>query len=250
LLWGKLNNILIENCYINGNDDLGVRILNKVENVRFLNCHIDKDEVDVEGVDYLIFENCKFDRSEITLAYAPSDYTQFYNCTFNITTENYISIKGSHTIIENCTFLNCDGAAIILWSSNGATIRDCVITNDMYGHTYGIYFQGRNFLMERVTINGTTFGLYFHYGGWNVVVRKCNFSNNQRAVQYYGGGRFNRFIQNNFVNNGYNFVNEDLLFMFNIFQNNYWSDWGGKGPYHVYGLLNWDFFPAKEPHNI
>jgi len=251
-LEGYLSKILIENCYINGNNDLGVRIGKDVDNVRFLDCFFDDDEVIGEGVDHLTFEKCGFDKSEIKLGTIPSNYFYLHNCTFkdNLGFNVYIH-DGSNQIIENCTFTNC-GISIELLSTNRATIRNCVISND-YIHgddTQGIVFRGNNLLLENVKINTTYIGLYLSHGGRNIVVRECDFTNNIRAIQHYTGGKFNRFIKNNFINNNYPVYNEGLWVMLNFYFKNYWDNWIGYGPYHVYGLLNWDFFPAKEPYDI
>ena len=63
---------------------------------------------------------------------------------------------------------------------------------------------------------------------------------------------FNRFYNNNFMNLDSNIYLSDsgFRFMFNYFKNNYWNDWKGFGFYRVWGFINWDFFPAKEPYDI
>ena len=251
-LGGVLSDIYIENCYFFDNKGLAVRIEGSISNVKFINCHFDGDEVHGWG-DYFIFENCEFDDSGVELVLT-SDYSQFLNCTFKRIYSyrfSYIYIyPGSYQIIKNCTFDNCGAVTIDLYETNEATIQDCVISNNIYDDVQGICFIGNNLLLENVTIKGFDIGLYIFRGGFNIEVKKCNFINNVRAVQYFAGGKFNKFIQNNFINNKCQFFNEDLLFMLNYYNNNYWDTWRGCGPYRVYGLLNWDWHPAKEPYDI
>jgi len=88
----------------------------------------------------------------------------------------------------------------------------------------------------------------------DIQVSYCHFEDNALGVSPHYFSFFSRFKNNNFINNTEHFRWLDpspwLVLMFHFYENNYWDDWIGFGPYHVYGLMNWEWHPAQEPYDI
>jgi len=83
-----------------------------------------------------------------------------------------------------------------------------------------------------------------------VKVNRCHFEKNDHGIKIDFRNLFNRFNENNFIDNTEHICFEGMYVIIDFYKNNYWDDWRGWGPYHVKGFLNWDWHPAKEPYDI
>jgi len=246
-----LENVLIENCYFNNNEGLAIRIEITLENIKISNCYFDGDEILGHNVNKMIFENCKFLHSEISLRYI-SNNVHFNNCRFESTDEIYLYIYGSGQVIENCTFTNSYSEAIQLYESKNAIVRNCIIRNDKnFSGGNGIsIWHANNILIDNCIFEDMRNGLFVIGPHWNIIVKDCHFENNSVGIKYLFKTIGNRIVRNNFINNEKQFAVQDAWWLINFYNNNYWSDWDGDGAYHVYGLLNWDWNPVSKPYDI
>jgi nitrous oxidase accessory protein NosD len=250
------NNTTIENCYFD-NGGLALKIGGKLHtNITVSNCFFNGDRSVIRCVRYVVFNDCKFYKSTLFGDYGNngSDYLQFYNCTIDSPDYIGIDIIGTHQTFENCTFTNCIYEGIQIVGSDWALIRNCVFKDgrtESKGITFAGVFGG---LVEGCVMKNLKLGIYLH-GGRKISFRNCHFENNKIGFKNFQWFIYNRFIENNFINNEQHFYNDAWLFA-NIYENNYWDDWDGTGPYRVLktfrvsSFLNWDFNPVSEPYDI
>jgi parallel beta-helix repeat protein len=162
---------------------------------------------------------------------------------------------GKDNIIENCIIKNCKGDGIhISEQQNNLKIINCTIESvgenaiNFYSPIYRCTISGCKF------INSGNAGIDSFLSVRYLNVNNCHFQGNRYGiVMNVDRNLFNRFSYNNFMNKEKNilFIRYSLLFLiFNRYTGNYWNDYKGYGFYHLFGLLNWDFNPVKEPHNI
>lgn len=176
--------------------------------------------------------------------------------------------------VKNCR-INSVGTGVQFFDeSHDNSIEDCVIT-DCYWAGVEFYLTNRDAKVINCTIEGTKNGFGLEFGNIigcvisgcifvdnsdggilfvlacvNVVVSNCHFLGNKYAIYMDQSNILNKFYYNNFIYNEENFKIDLAVFLFNFYKYNYWSDWRGWGPYHVIGLLNWDFRPAKVPYDL
>lgn len=248
-----IENVSINHCYFDNDFDVAVRINayteDKISDISFSHCCVYEDAVYISHVRYLKITDCDFMMSLIKI-YANSN-VQILNCTMDPSPRTALYIDGSHVTIDNCTFKNSSWGAIYITDSRDIHLSNCFIKNYEYKDAHGVVITAvDNFLMEGCIIENMNIGFYAFGAYWNTIVKNCHIANNKVGVQYFNRGVFNRYIQNNFINNTKQFKNEVAWFMVNIYKYNYWSDWNGRGPYHVYGFLNWDWNPVQEPYDI
>jgi nitrous oxidase accessory protein NosD len=257
------NNTTIENCYFD-NGGLALKIGGNLHtNITVSNCFFNGDRSVIRCVRYVVFSDCKFYKSTLFGDYGnnASDYLQFYNCT--IDSPNYIGIDiiGTHQTFENCTFINCLYEGIQIAGSDWAVIRNCIFKDgrpESKGITFAGVFGG---LVEGCIMKNLKRGIYLH-AGRKITIKNCHFENNKIGFLNFQWSIYNRFIENNFINNNQHFQNDARLFA-NVYENNYWDDWDGTGSYRVLkdsesvnfinwlmSFLNWDKNPAQEPYDI
>ncbi len=249
-------NTTISHCNFDNNEGLAVRIepwYTGISNTTFSHCYFDKnEELEISGPKNITFADCDFVQTEINMGGPTEDNIQFYNCTIDSSNEIALSIGYGRVAIENCTFTISEYSweAIRIYYSDHVLIRNCVFTNNNADEGDGItFFSSNNILVERCVIENMWHGIFYFGTKFNVTVKNCHIVNNDVGVWYEFWTIFHRYIQNNFVNNTDQFINEGW-FIFNIYKSNYWSDWDGSGPYNVYRYFNWDLHPAKEPYDI
>jgi len=250
---------------------------NLISNCYFHNCHY--PGLYIQGWDEYTTDNlishCIFDGESILLI--DTKNTVFIDC--EIFDGHGIELLGSGTT----EFINCyihDNVQGIYTDSgaNDFVIKDCVIEN--IGHLEAVRIHGyhENFQLINTSIINCKIGVVFFGTLSDSIISGCKFINNEVVGIWFDGKMidiqvsdchfednalgvspdyfsfFSRFKNNNFINNTQHFHNLEsvprLYLMFHFYENNYWDDWIGFGPYHVFGLMNWEWHPASEPNDI
>ncbi len=247
----------VENCNFIRNEgygDWGIYIRYSSHN-KILNCSFyDDGFIWVADGEYNLIENCNLSN---------------YNIRFHFACDG--------NIIKNCRI----DSPHFFWgidyyhSGKDNIVQDTIITNCLY-HGIHVREDHKNFKLINCTIigceNGVEFaaligclvsnckflnnrdaGIRFSRNLRNGKVTNCHFENNKYGIEMNLLNYFNRFSYNNFMNIDSNFYYNNYIsskLMFNFYYKNYWNDWNNMGFYHIWGLINWDFFPAKEPYDI
>ncbi len=250
---GGMNNNLITNCYFKSNDNTGIKIIGWDE-----------------GASNNIISHCTFEETRIDLWESPN--TLITNCTL---TGGYAEIQINHDS-ENCQIINCTIDSVpygISIESNFVLIENCIVSNCKYnGITFSSYVetisifnctvlncdvgirlsQSWKSVISGCRLMNNINGIKIHGYFLKTEISNCNFVDNEYGLQLHYSNYFNRFYHNNFINKKGDFeLIYDFVFMFNFFDENYWSGWKGILPiYHVFGWVNWDFNPAQEPYDM
>jgi len=269
----------ITDCNIYSNQDHGVVIGDRSDNNIISYCMFKGNDLGLliqgwYGIDCgNVISFCTFQSSNDLWTYNTMN-TEISNCVFNdcgielnglcdgATVANcqfyspydgiYIGGSGKDISVENCTFLNCSSHGMYVYNPiKQFTIRNCTFVDSGYSGIIFLDFVDKCIFSDCKFINNFYNGIYF---GWDIrrtEVSRCHFEGNDAGMGFESSNFFNSFSQNNFINNTKHIMREDdFVIMFNFFQNNYWDDWIGFGPYRVFGLLNWDWHPAQEPYDI
>ncbi len=269
------------------NREIGIRVDGSFNNL-ITRCYFKefRDAVYLEGeygdCSNNVISFCKFDNNSEAIYCNRAPSTRIINCTFqgypgfNLLWMNYecdgsiiknckmnksytgIVIKDDmkNICIENCEIINSglNGIEVHGWQYN-LRILNCTVENTMYQDGLIFHYPVVNSRISNCQfLNNDENGITFLYKPWFVRVENCHITGNMYGISMFKHNFFNLFYKNTFDNLEDNFkTNEqgsDLLFMVNVYKENYWSDWNGTGPYHVYGLINYDFNPASEPYEI
>jgi len=260
---GDFDNVSVGRCNFIDNDVHGLSVIGydkPVMNTSFFHCRFENNDVSLDGVSHLKIENCDFYLSDLEAR--ESDYLEFYNCSmdYRLYTMCWLH-SGSNQIFDNCTFTNItrgESGIDITGYSEKVIIRNCVFKNEAEkGDGRGIFISH----VEDVLIQNCTMkDLYVGVVMWSLIfgftIENCHFENNIDG--FFNHDRLcthNKFLQNNFINNTYDVDNDVFLFI-NIYKNNYWDKWKGRGPHRVLrtfrlmDLFNWDWNPVSEPYDI
>jgi nitrous oxidase accessory protein NosD len=193
-------------------------------------------------------------------------YMTIANCTDGIVCNVDRGINISRNNISHCSN---DGILIgafyvddynILCVNN--SITDCM--------TRGIELEGSHMQIMDNVIRGCPLGLR-NYQGESDLITRNNIENCSIGI-YLNGGFGNHITQNNFIHyskDGYWWDHDQWYFILygprNIWKNNYWDTWTGRGPYPIRGLknirlfilfsfqikwLDFDWHPAQTPYGI
>jgi len=252
---GWVENVTIKRCYFDNDIDcavyIGAYFGGEVSGVSLESCRVYEDGLYFYNIKNIKIADCDFLESEINIRSRSQKNIRVYNCTMDSSHEISLFIEGSDITVENCTITNSSWAAIRIDNSKRAVVRNCFMKNYVYKDCDGVSLSGtNNFLMENCIIENMNIGFYAFGVGWNTRVENCHIANNKVGMQYFNRGLFNRYIQNNFINNTKQLRNEGGRFIINIYKQNFWSDWNGTGAYHVHGFFNWDKNPASMPYDI
>ncbi len=270
-----IKNIKIEKCYfypIHIDEDMVIKFkADEVIDLTIVDCCIELTYIYMDNMRHVLVNNCDFIKSGIS-AEDISDYVTISNCTFGTQSKwsSAIFIKGSYQLIENCSIKH-QSEAIIIADTYGGIIRNCIIEDNRENAIN--FYRSSNIVIERCTIRNNDIGII--PSGKNITIRDCRIENNKVGIQIgIGKTRKNfvvknchienndiallyrirtighKYLENNFISNEDLFYNDHAFFIINYYKNNYWDDWIGIGPYHVYGFLNWDWNPVKEPYEI
>jgi len=220
---------LLRNCTSqDGNIDLTT-----ARNIQMLDCKFYNSLYGIKGfTTNLIVRNCEIINPKITGVYL------------------YIGCK--NLLFDGCTILNAGDYGMYIGSNSyNITVKDCYIagTEDLDGIIF--WGSGRPLKIINSTFeNNGQSGIDFFQGWRGCEITGCRFLNNQNGIETYGElFFFGRFTDNTFINKEKEiwFDSWPVIIGINKFSGNYWSDWSGIGPYHVFGFLNWDFQPRMTP---
>jgi len=254
-----VENTCISNCYFYNPGDSGIHIYvgdyGLVWNTSISYCEFIEDKVYLSGAPNSIISDCVlYGRNAYILISRMSDDSHISNCTLDSVTPVAIWNECDRLKIINCTLTNCEEGIRIAYGPKKTHISNCSIINSY--DNYGILFFGdsKKTIITGCNISNNSIGLGFFSGVYSTRIMNCNFAFNQRGVDFYSFNCFNRFYRNNFINNEKH-INTfppggNVLYMVDYFNENYWSDWRGHGPYHVCRLLNWDWNPVSKPYDI
>jgi parallel beta-helix repeat protein len=208
----------------------------------------------------------------------------------SIYSNNWFGIRGEYSknniITNNDIISNKNGISLLVNSKNN-TIRDnninsnnesgiyldyssfnTIAQNIIQENRHAIIFKdsGQNDIQRNLIINNIK-GILIS-GQIRITGNKFNIishnqiGNNIEYDIYIGVSMLNTVKENNFIGDKCKATFESYLFIgsFNRWQNNYWDDWRGFGPYPVSGTLellsieipwvNFDWHPAKESYDI
>jgi len=246
----EVNGCSIENCYLAGYEYTDSYMLYYSIDVTIRNCTTNSGEIAIAGGHNIKIIDCLIRNAYDGIACSTNNLL-VQNCTITNPMSCGLAVLGGDNYrVEGCTILNAgDYGMYIPGNTYNIQIRDCYIAGTKnYG---GIIFWGSN----PRTITNCTFvdnnrcGINF-YQGWRLItISQCQFINNRHGIES-GGYRhfFGNFIDNTFAN-----TEAEIKFWesrpwgLNRFSQNFWLDWSGIGPYHVFGFLNWDFQPRMTP---
>jgi parallel beta-helix repeat protein len=177
------------------------------------------------------------------------------NCSVSSCGEGFALYQSEDTQILNCTFLDNEISGI---SAHGVQKRlymiNCTIENTYDGCGFTFDFLALCCIFRNCTFrNNEQAGLVFFASPSFTEVSQCHFEDNWCAIAMFTNNYFNKFSENNFISTEKNIQTKpgggSLNFMLNSWENNYYNDWLGIGPYHIHGFLNWDFSPMDEPYD-
>ena len=256
------NNNLISHCEVSENFG-GIYVQGWEEKYDFNNvishCTFGPgDDVDLGRVKNTVVTDCTFYESDITqdMGYGST----YSNCVFNNPNTGIVFWDGAEDVsIVNCTFLNCsiDGIVVANAFMNNLTVQNCYFENcGMNGIVFGGYLEGC-LISDCKFFNSTYNGIYFTTWMGKVEVTRCHFEGNDFGIEMDFRNWYNKFTKNNFINNNYHVWWGWYYVMLNYYNENYWDDWRGFGPYRVFyrsfrilSFLSWDWHPAKAPYDI
>ncbi len=275
---------IISNCTLKENDK-GIYVGGS-DNCTVTNCYFINNwwPVYFQGdsehyASYNIISNCTFDTGQ-EIRVARGNHNIIRNCDFSCARQCDGIIfegRGNGNTVENCRIDSPFTGITIVGRGSDNSVLDCIITNSFRD---GIYLgdDQHNLKVINCTFEGSEYGDGINFGGWAIdcVISNCRFLNNAHTgidfhclrwvdvsnchfvgnkfgIGMYENNFFNRFSYNNFINEEVNILTRGaasrLNYMLNLFWKNYWNDWSGSGPYHIWGLLNWDLHPQKKPYN-
>jgi len=250
LVIGQNNNFL--HCFFHNNDFIALKISGMYNVIS--NCIFDKDEIELMITKNTIISDCEIFNAYIGIHFYVSDNNEIINCHIHDVVQG-ISVRegGFNYVIKDCIIENIS----LLGGINSDYMEDLQLINTTIANCsyYGVRIS--SYLANAVIsgcrfINNELSGL--SVGGLrNVEISNNHFEGNQQGLSLVNRNLFNFILQNNFINNEINIDPNPygyFYYMINRFNNNYFDDWLGIGPYHVYGFLNWDFNPATKPHNL
>jgi len=156
-----------------------------------------------------------------------------------------ISVK---TILNNIegNILSCNYIGIVLLNSSFNMIIDNLFIDNLDGITF--IEKSKNNLIKHCRFINNVGGICFLNSHKNSEITNNSFLGNKNDIEFDSFSIWNKIYFNNFMGNG--IIKHWSYFNFNLYKNNYWYDWKGISPYHVSGLLNWDWHPAKNPYDI
>ena len=198
-------------------------------------------------------DNCFFENNYHGVTIDLSSNNIITNCSFSNILEPIRIFKSLNNTIANCQmpFGREYGFGVdIRYYSYDNNIMNCLINGFYYGISVSGYSNRNN--ISGCVVSNNKYGIDFDSKG---SITGCNIYNNELGLTIYGSN--NIIIGNNFFNNTYNAAASELN-KWNIGNlGNYWDDWIGIRfpflrflPYHVSGIKNFDWHPAKEPYDI
>ena len=249
---------IVSNCYFNGNDWGAIiyGVDGYATNNIITHCTFAGDTIELTRAPNNLISDCYLNGGIGIKINHGSDGNRIVNCTLDSTSSGIDILRGG-AFIENCTVRNTGVVGGISTSQTLKTIEviilNCTLTHNFIGIEFGSSLI--NSIVSGCNISDNEYcGIIFYGCLQNTRVLDCHISNNDYGIITACVSLFNRFYRNNFVDNAerqfYLARVRPWWFMFNFFNGNYWSDWIGFGPYHVWGLVNWDLHPAQEPYNI
>ena len=180
------------------------------------------------------------------------------NYGIHLTNSNSNNITGNtinHNGREGCCY-----AGIDLFSSNNNNIIGNAV-RDNTGDGIHLKNSDRNTIMGNDINHNREYGINLRISSHNYIVDN-NISNNNPTGFYYAGlilfehSNNNNIHHNNFINNKVSHAEFENS-IFNHWNYNYWSDWNGRGPKIIPGILqrniffifwfNFDWHPSQEP---
>jgi len=203
------------------------------------------------GVNNIINHSEFLYNSEAIIIDEKSDGNSIIDCEINWCIDGII-VKASDTIIDGCKiFGDYQGDGIVLYGEFG--VKNTQITNVfLIDFVNGIVFYDvvRKTYMNRCKIGFCNVGISIQGAIFNNEMSQCGIGICNIGMEIYQPCFFNRFIQNDFCVIGESpVVQVYTTEMFNIWWRNYWTDDNFKiGPYHVYGIFNWDLLPKVKPY--
>ena len=256
---GGYDNNHISHCYFRNPDYMGIYINGAGDELAtgnvFSNCTFDGDCIILYDAPETVVSDCEIYGPYSYIAFLrESDNCQVINCSIHSSNGIGITTECDDTVIKDCMITNCSEGIRIEYSPQETHIINCTITG-CSGYT-GIMFWGDSYksIISGCNLSNNWNAITFFGGVYKTKVFDCNIANNGVGIEFYFNNFFNRCYRNNFINNTKQIDPRPegtyVWCMFDFFKENYWSDWKGNGSYHVYGLLNWDFYPVKEPYSI
>jgi len=180
--------------------------------------------------------------------------------------------RGVSVTIKGFTLQNCDGWPFTHWAIRSTSDHTTIVDNYFKDNDFAIFLRSSFNIISNNDILDNKGGISIE-GGFNFIY-KNNIIGNDEGHGIYLDGPFpfppcNIILRNNFIDNDKNAY--FVLSRGNRWMNNYWDDWSGVGPKRIDGIVRqvfvgfypdgsvkfkeiegtrFDWFPAKEPHDI
>ena len=249
---------LISNCYFHNSQSWGLYLSGWDEYTTdntISHCIFDGESILLIDTKNNVFIDCEiFNGHGIELL--DSGTTEFINCYIHDNVQGIYTDSGANDfVIKDCIFENIGHLEAVRIEGYHENFQ--LINNSIINCKIGVVFFGTlsdSIISGCKFINNEVVGIWFDGKMIDIQVSDCHFEDNALGVSPDYFSFFSRFKNNNFINNTQHFHNLEslprLYLMFHFYENNYWDDWIGFGPYHVFGLMNWEWHPASEPNDI